>query len=391
MAELIPAFEASHPGVRVEVQQIPWNGAHEKLLTAVVGERTPDVAQLGNTWIPEFATIGALTALDAQASSSASVQEGDYFPGVWATNHFEGSLFGIPWYVDTRLLFYRSDLLAQAGFTRPPETWREWLTMLHAIQQRGPAERSPIFLPLNEYEPLLALALQQEEPLLRDEDRFGNFESAGFRRALEFYVSLFQAGLAQRLAANQIANLWDEFARGTFVFYISGPWQIGNFRQRLPASLADDWMTAPLPGREGPGSSLALGASLVVFEQSKHKQLAWELIEHLSRPDVQRRFYDLSGDLPPRRSSWQGASLASDEHAAAFRDQLERVAPAPQVPEWERIVTELRVLSERAAYGTASVDETVVELNARVDRILEKRRWVLGRREQRAPLPPGGE
>ncbi|HZN93786.1 MAG TPA: extracellular solute-binding protein, partial [Myxococcales bacterium] len=53
VAELTAGFEASHPGIRVHVQQIPFQSAHEKLLTAFVGDATPDVAQLGNTWIPE--------------------------------------------------------------------------------------------------------------------------------------------------------------------------------------------------------------------------------------------------------------------------------------------------------------------------------------------------
>jgi multiple sugar transport system substrate-binding protein len=42
------------------VQQIPWTAAHEKLLTAYVGESTPDIAQMGNTWIPEFHAVRAL-------------------------------------------------------------------------------------------------------------------------------------------------------------------------------------------------------------------------------------------------------------------------------------------------------------------------------------------
>ncbi|HEV3455952.1 MAG TPA: extracellular solute-binding protein, partial [Thermoanaerobaculia bacterium] len=56
--QLLPEFERHHPGLRIEVQQIPFIAAHEKLLTAFVGRSTPDVAQLGSTWIPEFAAIG---------------------------------------------------------------------------------------------------------------------------------------------------------------------------------------------------------------------------------------------------------------------------------------------------------------------------------------------
>src|SRR2546423_1744658 len=63
VAQLIGDFERANPGIHVVVQQIPWSAAHEKLLTAYVGQSTPDVAQMGNTWIPEFAAIRALAEL----------------------------------------------------------------------------------------------------------------------------------------------------------------------------------------------------------------------------------------------------------------------------------------------------------------------------------------
>jgi multiple sugar transport system substrate-binding protein len=54
MQELVKGFEEEQPGIEVKVQQIPWTAAHEKLLTAYVGDATPDLAQLGNSWIAEF-------------------------------------------------------------------------------------------------------------------------------------------------------------------------------------------------------------------------------------------------------------------------------------------------------------------------------------------------
>lgn len=387
VAELIPEFEALHPGIHVHVQQIPWRGAHEKLLTAVVGGSTPDVAPLGNTWIPEFAMIGALDALDPSVSRSSIVKPADYFSGLWDTNVYDGTLYGVPWYGDTRLLFYRKDLLAQAGFARPPATWAEWVAMLTAIQarfqQRGELDCFPILLPLDEYEPPLALGLQQPEPLLRDGNRFGNFRGEGFRRALGFYVSLFQAGLSLHADKTQVGNKFDEFGRGRFVFFIGGPWQMGELDRRLPPELAGSWGTAPLPGFEGPSSSLALGSSLVVFSGSKKKEAAWQLIEYFSRPDVQQRFYTLTGDLPPRRASWTDETIRARPPVAAFREQLERLQPTPPIPEWERIAAEVAIIAERSALGAMSVDEAVTDLDARADRILEKRRWML-ERENRA-------
>jgi multiple sugar transport system substrate-binding protein len=138
-------------------------------------------------------------------------------------------------------------------------------------------------------------------------------------------------------------------------------------------------MTSILPGPSGPGASTAGGSSLVVFKHSAHKDAAFRLVEFLSRPEIQQQFYELSGNLPPRRSSWRGDRLESDPYLVAFREQLERVLPAPKVPEWERIVQELRMVTERAVYEKWTAAEAARELDNRIDRILEKRRWMLAR------------
>jgi multiple sugar transport system substrate-binding protein len=386
--ELLADFEREHPGIRVEVQQLPFTAAHEKLLTAFVGDATPDLTQLGNTWLPEFAALGALAPLDARIAGSPVIAAADYFPGIWDTNQIDGVRWGVPWYVDTRLLFYRRDVLAAAGYPAPPTRWPEWLAALRAIKAAAGPDRFAILLPLDEFEQLVSFALQTGDPLLRDHGRWGNFESAGFRRALAFYLGMFVEQLAPRVTLIQVPNPWDELARGYFAFFLHGPWSIGEFKRRLPAAQQALWATAALPGPSGPGAGIAGGCSLVVFRRSQHPREAWQLIEYLSRPDVQRRFHALSGDLPPRRSAWD-AQLAGDEHVAAFRDQLERVRPAPAVPEWERIATELRVVSERAARRVspattpaeldAIVGAAAAELDARVDQLLDKRRWILAR------------
>ena len=232
VVQLLPEFERTHPGIRVEVQQLPWTAAHEKLLTAFAGDSTPDICQLGNTWIPEFVALGAIAPLDRYVAQSRTVDAADYFGGIWQTNIVGGVLYGVPWYVDTRLLFYRRDLLAAAGYATPPASWPEWTRMMAAIKQRAGPDRYAILLPLNEFEPLLALALQQDDPLLRDDGRWGNFKSAGFRRALQFYVDAFRNGFAPALTGVDVSNVWNEFGRGYFTFYISGPWNIAESCER---------------------------------------------------------------------------------------------------------------------------------------------------------------
>ncbi len=377
--ELLKEFERENPGVRVIVQQVPWTAAHEKLLTAFAGDTLPDVAQMGNTWISEFAALAAIARLDEKADASSVINERDYFPGIWATNRLADGLYGVPWYVDTRLLFYRQDVLRAAGIVRPPRDWAEWMQVSTAVKKHVGKDNFALFVPLNEFDLQVSLALQQGVPLLRDGDRYGNFSSPELVAALDFYLDFFRKGLAPPFSETDISNVWDEFARGYFTFYLTGPWNIGEFRRRLPADMQDDWMTAILPGPSGPGASTAGGSSLVLFEHSEQRDEAFRLVEFLSRPETQQQFYEISGNLPPRRSSWRGDRLESDPYVVAFREQLERALPVPKIPEWERIVQELRMVTERAVHEKWTAAEAARELDNRIDHILEKRRWMLAR------------
>jgi multiple sugar transport system substrate-binding protein len=165
-------------------------------------------------------------------------------------------------------------------------------------------------------------------------------------------------------------------------FYLSGPWNIREFRRRAPPELADQWGTMPLPGPDGPGAGIAGGTSLVLPRGGAHADAAWLLVEYLSRPGVQRRFHALSGNLPPRRSTWEHPDLSGDPLAAAFRDQLERVRPTPKVLDWERLAQEIRLVTERVVRGGLAQDQAVRELDASVDAILAKRRWILEQEER---------
>ena len=67
-------FEAANPGVKVQVTAIPWDAAHNKYQTAIAGGKTPDVAQMGTTWMGELRQTRSTrppTSIDKPASSPA--------------------------------------------------------------------------------------------------------------------------------------------------------------------------------------------------------------------------------------------------------------------------------------------------------------------------------
>lgn len=382
---LVREFERLHPGVRVDLQQIPWTAAHEKLITAYVGDATPDLAQLGNTWIPEFVAMNAIEPLAPYVARSAVVEASGYFPGIWQTNEIEGVLYGVPWYVDTRLLFYRTDILGAAGYDSMPGSWAGWRRAMERIQRRAGPRQWAIFLPTNEWNQPVILGMQEGSPLLADDGRYGAFSDSAFRRAFDFYLGLFRDGLAPVAGNNDIANPYQEFARGTFAMWITGPWNVGEFTRRLPADIQGRWGTAPLPGPRGDstGVSLAGGSSFVIFRRSRRKDLAWQLVEFLSRPEQQLAFFRLSGDLPARTAAWHDSDLETGRYTRAFWVQLHRVRATPQVPEWESITSKLIDQAEEAIRGGVPAARALATLDRDVDVMLAKRRWILARDSSR--------
>lgn len=381
--EMISEFEQEYPDIRVNVQGIPWANAHEKLLTSLIGGTMPDVFQIGNTWIPEFTLLNGVEDLTHWVSQSSVIQADDFYSGIWSTSEVDGKVYSIPWYVDTRLIFYRKDILEKAGYTSPPTTWAEWADVLSDLSKGMEGDRYPILLPIDEFEIPIIFALQQEGEMLRENATLGDFQGDAFRRAFTFYIHMFENGWTPKVRRNQIANIEQEFGRGYFVFYITGAWNISRFKSRLPLKSAYDWQTAPMPGPEsGPGVSMAGGASLAISRNSDLKADAWTLIEFLSRPEIQVRFYKAMGNLPVLKSSWDEATLKSDPHLESFRIQVHHMRPLPRVPEWERISNVIKLYAEEVIYERMTIDEALTGLDQTVDRFLEKRRLMINHQDE---------
>ena len=302
-AENLAPLLASLPGggpKDIRIQPLPWSAAHEKLLTAYAGGSLPDLGQVGNSWIAELTAIGAIHPVPASMQSLVDGQ----FGGVVETNRIDGRLMALPWYVDTRLQFYRKDLFEAAGYPAPPPRWDEWKRALHAVKRRQGGEGFAILLPINEYEHLTQMALSAGATFLNPQGTRGAFRSPEFRQALAFYKSLFDEKLAPVAGAAQISNVWNEFAKGYFAVYPSGPWTIGDMKSRLPAALQSSWATAPFPGPDGPGRSTPGGSSLVVFSKARDPAAAWALIAQLVAPASQAVLsHDSRDTLAPSRVS----------------------------------------------------------------------------------------
>lgn len=369
---LLPEF-TRQTGLAVDVQAIPWTGAHEKLLTGYAGNSLPDVMMLNSAWLPELALVGALAA-----PPSNSHLLDDQFSGALASVSVNGKAMAIPWIADSWMQFYRRDLLAEVGYAAPPLAWDEWLRMARAIKRRHPDRYATLHL-LDWPEPLFAFAAQQPMPLLRDRNSRGNFSSAGFRAALGFYKSIYDDGLSPRVTGEEAGDTYISFRSGWFAILPSPSVAIGDLRRRSTIFPRDLWGVALTPGQRGAGNAMALGASLAVSSSARNPAGAWRLVDYLCGTGTQRQIYDIMDELPTRPSAWQSSSGLSDPVPRTFATQIAKSVAPPAVPEWERITTEVQLVADHMVRGEYGVDAATIEMDRRVDRILQKRRWLLDR------------
>jgi multiple sugar transport system substrate-binding protein len=384
VTKLVPEFEKRNPGIKVKVQAVPWTAAQEKLITAFASDNTPDACQLGNTWVPQFSSLNAIINLDDFIAESHIIKKEKYFPGIWDTNVLDSLVYGVPWYVDTRLIFYRSDIFERAGYNHPPKSWDELYDLCKKIKASYKGEEKyAIYLPTNEWPPFIIFGLQNNASLLKDNNTRAYFNSREFKESFEFLIKFHKEKLAP-IGISQVTNVYQAFKDEYFSIYISGPWNINEYKKWMTGDLADKWSTAPLPSKSGvnyPGVSLAGGSSLVVFKNSKHKKETWKFIEFLSEPSTQIKFYNLLYNLPAVKEAWEDSSIANNIYTKAFYEQFNNVVATPKIPEWEQIAfSKVQQYAELAARDALSIDEALQKLDKDVNQILEKRRWLLNKK-----------
>ncbi|MFA7419258.1 MAG: sugar ABC transporter substrate-binding protein [Melioribacteraceae bacterium] len=378
VAKLIPEFEKQNPNIKVKVLQIAWVAAHEKLITAFASETLPDVFQLGNTWIPEFEAINSIEPLNKLISKSTVISKDKFFDGIWETNVLDSTVFGIPWYVDTRVMFYRTDILKAVGYNSAPRTWAELYDASKKIKQKF--NRYSFFIPTNEWLPFIVFGIQNNAELLKNKNQYANFSSKEFRQAIEYLAKFYHEDLAP-VDMQQVLNVYQAFGEGFFSMYITGPWNVTEFQNRLPKNVQDKWMTAPLPSPNDdyPGYSLPGGSSVVLNAKSKNKVAAWKWIEFLAHEKTQYDFYKLVSSLPAAKKAWENPEFVNNKYIKAFYEQLQKTKPAPKIPEWEQIVFQKiqQEMVEPIARKRISIDDALKKLDRDVNNILEKRRYIL--------------
>ena len=362
LEEIAADFEAENPDASVKVTVIPFDTAHDKIATAIAGDQTPDVSQVGTTWLPEFASTGALDATPTDLIDPAR-----FFEGSWATTDVDGTSFGAPWYTETRLIYYRKDLADRAGVT-PSEGWsqEDLKAFAKAMQDEAGAKWGISLQPggTGSWQTLMPFAWQRGAELVEGEQF--TFNTSPMQEALDYYASFFN----EKISPTDLAEggLESGFINGDIGAFVSGPWHMGILADQGGAGFADKWAVAPMPQEEA-GTSFTGGSDLVVFKDSENRDTAWKFVDFLTQDPQQQKLYELVGSLPAVQSSWEAGELASDPLLQAFGAQLQDAKSAPAVATWEQVAAPLDDAIEQVSLGASDSDKALTNAEQKANSI----------------------
>ncbi|MFE3165267.1 sugar ABC transporter substrate-binding protein [Streptomyces sp. NPDC059224] len=326
---LLKKFEAKNPDVTVKVTATPWGSAHDKYQSAIAAGATPDIGQIGTTWMGEFGRADAFAAVPANFGATG------FYSGSLASTEVEGAALGIPWYVDTPVLYYRTDLARKAGFTSAPQNWDDLKRLAKALQSKAGAKYG-IGLPPKDFQAFLPFAWSNGARLTTADDGRWTLDTPQMREAVSYYRSYFTEGVADRTPSTDTGAVESTFVKGEVPMFIGGSYEVGQLNQAGGAGFGDRYATAVVPGRVS-HTSFVGGGDLAVFKKSKNPTAAWKVLQFLSRPDTQAEWYRMTGDLPSVQSAWKAPALAHDTKLAVFGRQLKDVNSPPDTPQWAQV------------------------------------------------------
>ncbi|WP_299444812.1 sugar ABC transporter substrate-binding protein [uncultured Phycicoccus sp.] len=354
LPEITKEFEAANPGAKVEVTAIPWDAAHDKFTTAITANKTPDVAMVGTTWMGEFAGMDALDPTPGEIDTSV------FFDGAQKTTEVGGTSYGIPWYVETRLVYYRTDLAEKAGITTPPTDWAGLKDMAKAMQDKAGAKYG-IGLQaggVGSWQSVMPFAWSAGADLTKDGGEAYNFDSPELLKAAQYYQSFFTEGIADK-AAPATPTTEPDFASGKVPMFISGPWMMSAVEKAGGEGFEDKYDVMQIPA-DTQSSSFVGGSNLVVFKNTENRDSAWKFVQWLAEPETQVDWYGVSTDLPSVKSAWQDPALADDSKLAVFGKQLETAQAPPSFSTWEQVVstfdTEMEKVTKTGADPAAALE-----------------------------------
>ena len=381
--KIIEGFSEVRPDIKVEVL---GSTTEEKQLIAMTSGDSFDVGFTMDCIANKWANSGALADMTPYIEANGTDTE-NYISSLMELGQIDGKQYGIPFTMDTYMLFYNKDILAEAGYTELPKTWDEFSEMCEAVTQtdsNGDYTRLG-YVPNYPGVTVAAIPYAYGASLYDAETNTVLANSPEMVAAMEqkyslysgFYdtakVQKFRSGLGQYQSAE------NPFFTGAMAFSIEGEWFPTFIAEYAPDM---NWGVAPLPsvqGNEANNDAFLQCGMLVIPEASKNKEAAYAFIEWLTSDECQVELCAQKGNLPATHSGLENASLfeqnPSLEPFAELANQ-ENVRALTAAPFMGQYQNELSAVGEQMYNGDYTPQEALDKVTESIQAVADE--WAAG-------------
>jgi len=372
---LAAQFERQNPGMKVNVQIQPGTSGEQynRYVTLFAAkDSSVDVISIDVIWPAPMVAAGWLAPLDQWFTRD---RQADFLPGAIKANTIGGKIYGIPWYTDAGMFYYRKDLLEKHN-ARVPTTWDE---MIQTAQRIVQAENNPQLGGfLFQGARIEALANFFFEVLWSNG---GDILDASGKvivdngKGLEALTVMLDLVRRHRVTPPGVTTLPTDdtraaFQDGRFVFLRNWTYAWGLF-QGEGSRVAGRVGIAPLP-RGSAGSASTLGGwQLAVSSYSRNKEAAFRLVEFMTGNVAQKSMALQLSNVPTRKETYEDAIVK--RQAPHYPDMLKvavNARPRPQISDYPRLSSIVQTNLHAALTNQISAEEAITRMAREIRSLL---------------------
>ncbi|MFI7299211.1 ABC transporter substrate-binding protein [Streptomyces sp. NPDC050121] len=364
--KIVDQWNAAHPDAKVTFKKIPSGpkGGYAQINNAITAGKGPCLAQIEYQTIPSMLVKNSVMDITKYASDGMD----KYVPSAVSSSSVGGKIYGVPVDVGPMVLFYRKDLFAKYGISKPPATWAEYKADAEKVTAADPGVKiGPM---LGDGGSLASFTLQtgQSWYSAKGDSWTVSIDNPGTRKVASYWQDLKDKGLVSKTGSAWDPQFNKASEAGKVLTFVSPAWAAGGLKSDLK-DLAGKWSVAPMPTWEaGDGKSASGGGSATsVMTGCKTPREAVQFADFLSS-DPQAVKTGIEGGLYPASKAGQEdpALTGGDPYFGGQKVGDVYKASAAQVPStWTNGPTFQQVESDfTGAIGQGTLPDAVTKVQA---------------------------
>jgi len=364
-------FEAANPGIKVNLEFVPYEALHDKIVAAQgAGAKGYDVVLFDDIWPSEMAKHGFLMDVTGRipAEDNAKV-----FDGAWTTVEADGKRYGMPWILDTKYLFYNKDMLTKAGIAHPPKTWDELAADAKIIKDKGIVKYPIVW------------SWAQAEAVICDYatlvDAYGGkffdggkpvIDQGGALDAIKYMDQTVKDGITNPNSKEYLEeDVRKVFSNGDAAFALNWTYMYNMANDPKQSKVAGQVDVVPAPGVPGKNDFSAVNGSmgLGIASNSSHPDEAWKFITFLTSQPVQNQYAKLS--LPIWKSSYDDPAVQKGQESlvAAAKYSINAMFARPATPSYQELSTILQKAIQEVVIGKSTPEDAMAAASKQISRL----------------------